>query len=75
MFKYAAITIIFIIVTILIALYGFGIVSVLNSEGVISIIPIAIGIAFICLIGALAYVFIQRVKEIKEEDDDDFSKY
>jgi len=75
MFKYAAITIIFIIVTILIALYGFGIVSVLNSEGVISIIPIAIGIAVICLIGALAYVFIQRVKEIKEEDDDDFSKY
>jgi len=75
MIKYAAPIIVFIIMAILFALYGFGIIYGLNSEGVGTIIPIAVGFAFICLIGALAYVLIQRIKEIKEEDEDDLSKY
>lgn len=75
MLKYGATVIVFIIVAILFTLYGLGIVSVLNSQGLISIMPIVIGFIFICLIAALTYVFIQRLKEIKEEDKDDLSKY
>ena len=44
-------------------------------EGMPQIIKIIFGIIFICLTGALIGVLIQRIKEIKGENPDDYSKY
>lgn len=63
------------IVGIFMLLYGIGIMAGLIESNV-PIIFIIIGLAvFIAFIYALIYTALDRIKEIKEEDKDDLSKY
>ena len=41
----------------------------------VRIILIAVGIGSVCLIGAMIYTLIHRLKEIDREEKDDLSKY
>ncbi|AWB30486.1 hypothetical protein [Clostridium botulinum] len=75
--KYISTIIITIIFSIIILLYGsaflipiFGIGNSM-AKFLLSIIVLP----FIALVGALIYNMYERIKEIKEEDKDDISKY
>ena len=73
--KYVAPIIVILLVTagvILIALFYVGIIDILKISIVFKIIIIVIMVA---IIGALITVLYQRMREIKTEDEDDFSKY
>lgn len=64
-----------IIFGILFLLYATGIgVAVTQSNGPIIIVAV-FAMVFIGIMGTLIYNMIQRLKEIKEEDQDDISKY
>lgn len=68
-----------IVITILIGLIIFGyayaiLFGLLSARTPILFIIIAVMI-FVAIMGALIYNLIERLKEIKEEDKDDLSKY
>ncbi|ABR46760.1 hypothetical protein Amet_0533 [Alkaliphilus metalliredigens QYMF] len=73
--KYIAPILIIILIAGLIGLYGFGVLFVLDSMNAPLLITIIISIVFVGLIASLGYTLIQRIKEIRKEDDDDLSKY
>ncbi|NFA62089.1 hypothetical protein K8O96_01770 [Clostridium sporogenes] len=75
--KYISTIIITIIFSIIILLYGsaFFIPIFDISNNMIKLLLIIIVLLFITLVGALIYNMYERIKEIKEEDRDDISKY
>jgi len=73
--KYITPILIVILMAGIFALYGLGILSTLDSMSAHPIIRIIITIIFVGLIASLGYTLMQRIKEIRKEDDDDLSKY
>ncbi|ENK1242504.1 hypothetical protein P9J83_03040 [Clostridium sporogenes] len=75
--KYISTIIITIIFSIIILLYGSAFfIPILDiSNNMIKLLLIIIVLLFIALVGALIYNMYERIKEIKEEDRDDISKY
>jgi len=73
--KILAPVIIVILGSIVIAAYGYFYLFVLRKMNLPVIINIIIILIIIALIAALIAVFIQRVKELNEENEDDISKY
>ncbi|WP_251859531.1 hypothetical protein [Clostridium sp. Marseille-Q2269] len=77
MVKYVGTIIITIIFTIIIILYGSAflipILDIGNNIG--KLLVILIVLFFLGLVGALIYNMRERIKEIKEENKDDISKY
>jgi uncharacterized membrane protein YhaH (DUF805 family) len=68
-------TLILILVIICILLYGGVIVWALSQEGIRSIWLALIFIIPLIIIIALITVYIERLREIDEEEKDDLSKY
>ena len=73
--KILAPAIIVILGSIVIAAYGYFYLFVLQKINLPIIANIIIILIAITLIVALIAVFIQRIKELKEENEDDISKY
>lgn len=66
------------IVVILAAiLIGFFVLLVFFPQVIVPewLIKLIIGIVLLSLAGGLVAVLVKRIKEVKEEDEDDFSKY
>lgn len=75
--KKGMLTAIFITILIGLIMFGYGYAiffGLLSTESPIIFIIIAI-IIFVAMMWALIYNLIERLKEIKEEDKDDLSKY
>lgn len=75
--KKGIITVIFITILIglLILLYSAGIIFGLIESRLPVVVLIIVICAALALFGALLYTSFDRIKEIKEEDKDDISKY
>ncbi|KEJ01087.1 hypothetical protein ACLD43_17200 [Clostridium botulinum] len=75
--KYISTIIITIIFSIIILLYGSAFLIPIFDIGnsVAKLLLSIIVLSFIALVGALIYNMYERIKEIKEEDKDDISKY
>jgi len=73
--KILAPVIIVILGSIVIAAYGYFYLFVFQKINLPAIINFIIILIVIALIAALIVVFIQRVKELNEENEDDISKY
>lgn len=73
--KIVSAIVITIIVALIIVLYALGIImGVLEAHINPMFLLLVIG-ATLAVVGALIYNLIERIKEIKEEDEDDISKY
>lgn len=73
--KIVSAIVITIIVAVIIVLYALGIImGVLEAHINPMFLLLVIGSA-LAVVGALIYNLIERIKEIKEEDEDDISKY
>ncbi|MCY6370150.1 hypothetical protein [Clostridium ganghwense] len=73
--KIVSVIVITVIVAGIILLYASGIIfGVLESRINRMFLVLVIG-ATLAVVGALIYTAIERIKEIKEEDEDDLSKY
>ncbi len=55
----------------MIFLYIYAVINAIQSR----LAAVLLGCALIAILTALFYVLIQRIKEIKEEKDDDLSQY
>jgi uncharacterized membrane protein len=75
MAKYIAPIIITIIIGFFIFLYGFGITAALRQAQVPLWVVFAAAVLIMSLMAALIYTLCKRIKEIKEEEKDDISKY
>lgn len=75
--KYISTIIITIIFSIIILLYGSAFLIPIFGIGnsMVKLLLSIIVLPFIALVGALIYNMYERIKEIKEEDKDDISKY
>lgn len=73
--KILAPAIVVILGSIVIAAYGYFYLFVFQKMNLPAIINFIIILIAITLITALIAVFIQRIKELKEENEDDISKY
>ncbi|KRQ86178.1 hypothetical protein ABG79_02019 [Caloramator mitchellensis] len=70
-----AVILIAILGTIIIGAYFMGILTAVFSTGAPKFLGIIIGLIAFSIIGALIYVALERIKEIKEGKEDDISKY
>ncbi|EYE87797.1 hypothetical protein Q428_11410 [Fervidicella metallireducens AeB] len=70
-------TVIFItlIMGLIICLYAFGIMTGLQATKIPIIFIFLAVCIFLVLLGTLIFAAYERIKEIKEEDKDDISKY
>ncbi|WP_035380845.1 hypothetical protein [Fervidicella metallireducens] len=75
--KSGIITVIFItlIMGLIICLYAFGIMTGLQATKIPIIFIFLAVCIFLVLLGTLIFAAYERIKEIKEEDKDDISKY
>lgn len=75
--KRGIITVIFIalIMGLFICLYAFGLMTGLQATRVPFIFIFLAVCIFLALLGTLIFTAYERIKEIKEEDKDDISKY
>jgi uncharacterized membrane protein YbhN (UPF0104 family) len=73
--KYLAPIIIVVLLVVVIVLYGLGFFSVADYYPSSIWIKGLIVVGVLGLVAAVVAVLVQRVKEIKGEDEDDLSKY
>jgi len=73
--KKVAPTIILVVITIFILLQAGAIVYALTKEGMSVFLTLVILLIPLAVIAALLTVYIERMKEIDDEDKDDLSKY
>ena len=73
--KYVAPLIVVLLVLAVVLLYAFGFFSAANYYPLPTWIKALIVLGFGGLIAAIVAVYVQRVKELKEEDLDDLGKY
>lgn len=68
-------TIILVVITIFILLQAAAVIYVLTSEGIGIFLTVLILLIPLAVIAALMTVYIERIREIDEEEKDDLSKY
>ncbi len=73
--KRVAPTIILVLITIFILLQAGAVVYALTKEGIGVFLTLVILLVPLAFIAALLAVYIERMKEIDEEEKDDLSKY
>ncbi len=73
--KIVSAVVITVIVALIIVLYASGIVMGVLESNISPMFLILVVGAALAVVGALIYNLIERIKEIKEEDEDDISKY
>lgn len=73
--KIVSAIVITIIVALIIVLYALGIVMGVLESNISPMFLILVVGAALAVVGALIYNLIERIKEIKEEEEDDISKY
>ncbi len=73
--KIVSAVVITIIVALIIVLYALGIVMGVLESNISPMFLILVVGAALAVVGALIYNLIERIKEIKEEEEDDISKY
>jgi hypothetical protein len=73
--KYIAPLVVVVLVSTVVLLYAFGFFSVADYYPSAAWIKVLIVLGVGGFLAAIIAVYIQRVKEIKEEDKDDLSKY
>ena len=73
--KRVAPTIILVVITIFILLQAGAVIYVLASEGIGIFLTLVILLIPLAILAALLAVYTERIREIKEEEEDDLSKY
>ncbi|WP_026478436.1 hypothetical protein [Alkaliphilus transvaalensis] len=73
--KYIAVTIIALLVIIFLSIYGLAVLFIPGYSQLFILLRILIGGGILIVLITFIKVYIERIKEIKEEDDDDLSKY
>ncbi|MCY6355244.1 hypothetical protein [Clostridium sp. ZS2-4] len=73
--KIVSVVVITIIVAAIILLYASGIIIGVQEAHINSMFLLLVVGATLAVVGALIYNLIERIKEIKEEDEDDIGKY
>lgn len=73
--KYISTIIITLIFSALFILYGRALLLPMLGENINKTLILIIALPFIILVGALIYNMQERIKELKEENKDDISKY
>lgn len=73
--KIVSAVVITVIVALIIVLYASGIVMGVLESNISPMFLILVVGAALAVVGALIYNLIERIKEIKEEEEDDISKY
>lgn len=73
--KIVSAVVITVIVALIIVLYASGIVMGVLESNISPMFLILVVGAALAVVGALIYNLIERIREIKEEDEDDISKY
>lgn len=73
--KIVSAVVITVIVALIIVLYALGIVMGVLESNISPMFLILVVGATLAVVGALIYNLIERIKEIKEEEEDDISKY
>lgn len=75
MLKYLIPVFIIGLVLLWLGFYGFGILSIPTGSGLVLLLKL-LGLALLLLVMGMAVrVLMERLKEIKEEDEDDYRKY
>lgn len=64
-----------ILIGVILALCYIGVGALMVVLSMAIIVKVIITIVFLALGGAVIYVMLERIKEIKEEEKDDLSKY
>ena len=75
MIKYLIPVLIIGIVLIWLGLYGFAILSVPLGSGMATVFRITGLTAVVCVMGIAVKVLVDRIREIKKEDEDDYRQY
>ena len=75
MIKYLIPVLIIGIVLIWLGFYGFAILSVPLGSGMATVFRITGLTAVVCVMGIAVKVLVDRIREIKKEDEDDYRQY
>jgi ammonia channel protein AmtB len=75
MIKYLIPILIIGIVLIWLGLYGFAILSIPMGSGLETVFKITGLTVVVCVMGIAVKVLVDRIREIKKEDEDDYRQY
>ena len=63
------------LVLVWLGFYGFGILSIPTGSGLVLLLKVLGIVVLLLVMGMAVRVLLERLKEIKEEDEDDYRQY
>lgn len=75
MLKYLIPVFIIGLVLVWLGFYGFGLLSIPTGSGLVLMLKLLGIVVLLLVMGMAVRVLLERIKEIKEEDEDDYRQY